>query len=75
MWRGLIPLSIVELVLIALCVMFDSASAGFIIGLRASIEVKMIWMVVFLAAVGQGFAMRHIIQRVADRRKGQNYDK
>ena len=71
MWRGLIPLSVIELVLIVLFIMFDSASIGFILGLSASQEIKMIWMLVFVAAVGQGFAMRHIIERVCERRKGQ----
>lgn len=74
MRRGLIPLSIIELALIALCVMFDSASVGFIVGLHASVEIKMIWMIAFLAAIGQGFAMRHIIQRVNDRRRGQKHE-
>ena len=72
MWRGLIPLSLVELALIALCIMFDSASVGFILGLRATPEIKMIWMLAFVAAVGQGFAMRHIVERVCERRKGQH---
>lgn len=72
MWRRLIPLSLVELALIALCVMFDSTSVGFILGLRATPEIKMIWVLAFVAAVGQGFAMRHIVERVCERRKGQH---
>ena len=67
MLRRLIPLTISESLLITMMIMFSTVCVSFIFGLNTTLEIKCVWLGIYVASIGQGYAIRHILENLHDR--------